>query len=66
MNEVLKTIAAKYKDDIVHTASELIQRNSQSLHEGEVAAYVQEKMKSPSELVMYADTYRADNTGSAP
>ena len=44
MNEVLKTIAAKYKDDIVHTASELIQRNSQSLHEGEVAAYVQEKM----------------------
>lgn len=45
MNEVLKTIAAKYKDDIVHTASELIQRNSQSLHEGEVAAYVQEKMK---------------------
>ena len=42
MNEVLKTIAAKYKDDIVHTASELIQRNS---HEGEVAAYVQEKMK---------------------
>ena len=31
MNEVLKTIAAKYKDDIVHTASELIQRNSQSL-----------------------------------
>ena len=45
MNEVLKTIAAKYKDDIVHTASELIRRNSQSLHEGEVAAYVQEKMK---------------------
>ena len=45
MNEVLKTIAAKYKDDIVHTVSELIQRNSQSLHEGEVAAYVQEKMK---------------------
>ena len=45
MNEGLKTIAAKYKDDIVHTASELIQRNSQSLHEGEVAAYVQEKMK---------------------
>ena len=44
MNEVLKTIAAKYKDDIVHTASELIQRNSQSLHEGEVAAYVQDKM----------------------
>ena len=50
MNEVLKTIAAKYKDDIVHTVSELIQRNSQSLHEGEVAAYVQEKMKSCSFL----------------
>ena len=50
MNEVLKTIAAKYKDDIVHTASELIQRNSQSLHEGEVAAYVQEKMKELGKL----------------
>ena len=45
MNELLKSIAAKYKDDIVRTASELIQRNSQSLHEGDVAAYVQEKMK---------------------
>ena len=30
MNEVLKTIAAKYKDDIVHTASELIQRRAVS------------------------------------
>ena len=29
-------------------------------------AYVLEKMKSPSELVMYADTYKADNTGSDP
>ena len=34
--------------------------------DGSVMAYVQEKMKSPSELVMYADTYRADNTGGDP
>ena len=34
--------------------------------DGSVMAYVQEKMKSPSELVMYADTYVADNTGSDP
>ena len=34
--------------------------------DGSVMAYVQEKMKSPSELVMYADTYKADNTGSDP
>lgn len=33
---------------------------------GSVMAYVLEKMKSPSELVMYADTYKADNTGSDP
>ncbi len=29
-------------------------------------AYVLEKMKSPSELVMYADTYVADSTGGDP
>ncbi len=34
--------------------------------DGSVMAYVQEKMKSPSELVMYADTYKADNTGGDP
>lgn len=45
MNEQMKAIAAKYKDEIVQTASELIRRNSQSLQEGEVAAYIQEKMK---------------------
>ena len=61
MNEVLKTIAAKYKDDIVHTASELIQRNSQSLHEGEVAAYVQEKMKE-----LGYDKVEVDRCGLTP
>ncbi len=46
MNEQMKAIAAKYKDEIVRTASELIQRDSQSLHEGEVAAYIQKKMEA--------------------
>ena len=68
MNEVLKTIAAKYKDDIVHTASELIQRNSQSLHEGEVAAYVQEKMKELGydkvEVDRYGNAARSPRAGS--
>lgn len=34
--------------------------------DGSVMAYVLEKMKSPSELVMYADTYVADSTGGDP
>ncbi len=34
--------------------------------DGSVMAYVQEKMKSPSELVMYADTYVADSDGGDP
>ena len=46
MREIMQAIAAKYKDEIVKTASELIQINSQSLHEGEMAAYVQEKMRT--------------------
>ena len=33
---------------------------------GSGLAYVQEKMKSPSELVMYADTYVADSDGGDP
>ena len=33
---------------------------------GSVMAYVLEKMKSPSELVMYADTYVADSDGGDP
>ena len=45
MNEQMKAIAAKYKDEIVRTASELIQINSQSLHEGEVAGYIRKKME---------------------
>ena len=44
MNEQLKALAAKYKDEIVQTASELIQINSQSLHEGELAQYIVDKM----------------------
>lgn len=44
MNNTFKALAAKYKDEIVRTASELIQLNSQSLDEGRVAEYVQKKM----------------------
>ena len=40
MKETLRAIAAKYKEDIVRTAAELIRINSQSLQEGEVAAYI--------------------------
>lgn len=59
MNEVLKIISAKFKDDIVRTASELIQRNSQSLHEGDVAAYIQEKMKE-----LHYDKVEVDRYGN--
>lgn len=45
MNETFHAIAAKYKDEIVQTASELIQINSQSLHEKELAEYVAAKMR---------------------
>lgn len=44
MNQTWKALAEKYRDDIIRTASELIQINSQSLHEENVAAYVQKKM----------------------
>ena len=44
MNEQFKAIAAKYHDEIVQTASELIQINSQSMYEGELAQYIVDKM----------------------
>ena len=46
MKETLRAIAAKYKEDIVRTAAELIRINSQSLQEGEVAAYIRKKMEA--------------------
>lgn len=45
MNDKLKAVAAKYHDEVVRTASELIQINSQSLEEGELAQYLVKKMK---------------------
>lgn len=46
MNTNYQEIAAKYHDEIVRTASELIQINSQSLREEALAAYVEKKMRS--------------------
>jgi len=46
MGNQFKDLAAKYKDEIVRTASELVQINSQSLHEKEIAAYISKKMDS--------------------
>ncbi len=43
--EKFKSIAEKYHGDIVKTASEMIQINSQSTQEGPLAQYVTEKMK---------------------
>ncbi|MBQ7175371.1 MAG: M20/M25/M40 family metallo-hydrolase [Lachnospiraceae bacterium] len=57
MNEVLKAIAAKYKDAIVETAQELIRRNSQSNEEAEVAAYVTAKMKELGYDEVITDRY---------
>ena len=45
MNQKLALIAQKYHDEIVKTASELIQINSQSTQEGEVAEYTLKKMQ---------------------
>ena len=45
MNEQLKELAEAYLDDIVRTASEMLQINSQSTQEGELAKYVVNKMK---------------------
>lgn len=46
MHRKFAELAAEYKDEIIQTASELIQINSQSTQEGEVAKYVVEKMKA--------------------
>lgn len=50
-------IALKYKDAIVETAQQLIRRNSQSFHEGEVAAYITEKMKNLGYDEVITDAY---------
>ena len=57
MNEKLTAIAAKYQDEIVQTASELIQINSQSLDEGKLADYLVGKMKALGYDAVEVDRY---------
>lgn len=57
MNEKLTAIAAKYQDEIVQTASELIQINSQSLDEGKLADYLVSKMKNLGYDAVEVDQY---------
>ena len=57
MNEAFKAIAAKYKDEIVQTASELIQINSQSMYEGELAQYIVDKMHKLGYDAVEVDKY---------
>ena len=45
MNQKIAELAKKYKDEIVQTASEMIQINSQSTQEGEMAQYIVDKMQ---------------------
>jgi len=45
MNDKFIELAKQYQDEIIQTASEMIQINSQSTDEGELAQYVVNKMK---------------------
>lgn len=57
MVEKMRAVAAKYQDEIVRTASELLQINSQSLHEGELAEYLVSKMKALNYDEVQVDKY---------
>lgn len=57
MNEKLNLIAEKYHDEIVKTASELIQINSQSTQEKEVAEYTIKKMQELGYDEVVVDKY---------
>lgn len=57
MNEKFKQVALKYHDEIVKTASELIQINSQSKEEGPLAKYMTDKMKALGYDEVVVDKY---------
>lgn len=59
MNQQLQSVAKQFHDEIVKTASELIQINSQSTKEEALAKYIQEKMA----LLGY-DTIEVDKYGN--
>ncbi len=57
MNQKIAELAKKYKDEIVQTASEMIQINSQSTQEGEMAQYTVDKMKALGYDEVVVDAY---------
>lgn len=57
MDQKFIKLAEKYKDEIVKTASEMIQINSQSTHEGEFAQYTVDKMKALGYDEVVVDAY---------
>lgn len=57
MKEKFESLVKQYKDEIIKTASEMIQINSQSTQEGEFAQYVAEKMKELGYDEVVVDTY---------
>lgn len=57
MDTRLAALAAKYHDDIIKTASEMIQINSQSTHEEALAQYVVNKMKALGYDEVVVDRY---------
>ena len=57
MNQKFIEIAKQYKDEIVQTASEIIQINSQSTHEGKFAQYTVDKMKALGYDEVVVDEY---------
>lgn len=57
MNYRFVKLAKKYEDDIIKTASEMIQINSQSTQEGRMAQYTVDKMKALGYDEVVVDAY---------
>jgi putative selenium metabolism hydrolase len=57
MGEKFKELAAQYKDEIVKTASEMLQLPSNSLQEAEMAAYTEKKLKELGYDEVVVDRY---------
>lgn len=57
MKEKFESLVKQYKDEIIKTASEMIQINSQSTQEGEFAQYVVKKMQDLDYDEVVVDTY---------
>jgi acetylornithine deacetylase/succinyl-diaminopimelate desuccinylase-like protein len=57
MKEKFVSLVEQYKDEIIQTASEMIQINSQSTQEGDLAQYVMKKMKDLGYDEVVVDAY---------